>query len=292
MSVTFGKKFTKEAAEAASGGGGAGFIRGFKDGETKVRFLEELEDGHGTGPWTQYREHYDPGAGKNGVSYPCLGDNRVCPGCNSANDRERRAVSRFLVNALTSEGYVNLYRVPQSLIGNILKFSEKYGTITDRDYTVDRSGQGLKTEYMIMPEDKAQVDISAYTEEMTDHETALMDSFTDAWGVGPEEVAEKMRNGVYPSKTGGRDLAEASDSPRGQAPKSDDEDPPWEKEEAQKEAKENDDEEITYSREELLDMSKLGLKKVYKQAEVDYPDDGPYTHEELVDYLIEEMQDA
>lgn len=223
--MRFGSKFTEEAATATAGDGG--FARGFKPGETTVRFLEEMEEGYSTGPWTMYREHFDPQEQK---SYPCLGDKRICPGCNSDNDRERRATQRYLANALTPDGYVNLYKIPQSLINTLLKLANRdKGSITKRDYTIDREGEGLKTTYNAFPEDPAQVDVESYKDEMLDHQKVLMEAFVDAWGKTPDEIVEDMENGIYPRKAGSPATARRgrSEDDRPRRRRDDEDEDPW-----------------------------------------------------------------
>src|SRR5580765_1006110 len=97
-------KFGIRAAESTSTTDGD-YIRYFKKGETRLRFLEEVGD------WTEYWAHFNASKQRD---YPCTGDRKTCPGCNSENEREAKASKRFLTNAV-HEGFVNLYKVPASL---------------------------------------------------------------------------------------------------------------------------------------------------------------------------------
>ena len=150
------------------------YIRNFKAGDTTIRFLNETDDFIG------YREHYSP----EGKSYPCLQDSPNCPGCNSENESERRASRKYAANVLMTEsGYVNVFKMPVTLVNRLVTRSERNGgTIIDRDYIISRSGKGLETEYDVDPGDKFAVDVDSYSQHLKDINAMLQQAFEDVWG--------------------------------------------------------------------------------------------------------------
>lgn len=168
--MKFGKKFDKENLVSDEN---IEFIRRFRDGATTVRFLQELDE------WTEYYECYDQGArGGVGAYFPS-------PGKNSKYNNGRLS-RRFLVNVLV-DGRVRLYKVPASMMDRIVRRSDKFGTITDRDYEITRSGSGINVEYDIETGERANIDLAPYRAQMFDHETMLLNSFREVFGHNPDE---------------------------------------------------------------------------------------------------------
>lgn len=130
-------------------GGGAGYLaRVGADSAMTVRFLTEPE-----GNWVQYFEHYDDTR----KFYPCTGDD--CPGCADGDNPSMR----YLANVLdVAEGKVIPLVLPKTLAASALKKYEKYGTMLDRDYEIERSGTGFDTEYEITPEPPSKMNISRF----------------------------------------------------------------------------------------------------------------------------------
>lgn len=147
------------------------YLRNFKDGDTKVRFLQETDD------WIEFREHYT--ADKK--SYPCTRDKDTCPGCNSASEDEARSSRKYACNVHVIKGnYVAPYRIPISLAKKMFTRSERNeGTITNRDYVVIRSGKFLETEYDVEGDDTYKVDIKALLKDGQDIEEILAKSFEE-----------------------------------------------------------------------------------------------------------------
>lgn len=285
--MKFGSKFNREVAEATASD--VAFIKTFKDGDNTVRFLEEIET-----EWTMYYEHFSEGVTR---SYPCLGD--VCPGCVATSERERRKTKRYLANAIDGD-YVNLFKIPQSMIASLLKYSDKYKTIVDRDYTISRSGSGLNTEYLAIPEDRQPIDVDAYRSEFKDHQILLEAAFKDRWGISPDEMVEGMNEDgeefvIKAEITAARRSESSSGSKKPTLKKlskdnkepikknrlDDSGEPPW-----AKKAEEKEDDEIEES--ELRAMNHKKLAVYFEKAELEVPDDfEDYSIDDLVDYLIE-----
>lgn len=128
--------------------GGAGFIKFIpKNGSMTVRFIEEPEH------WVNYLEHYDEVARQ---SFPCSGEDD-CPGCLS----ESRKSSRYLANAVNLDdgNRVVPLQLPKDLANRLVIRYERNGTLTDRNFELSRSGEGLDTIYDVdaAPQDKMRI---------------------------------------------------------------------------------------------------------------------------------------
>lgn len=119
------------------------------NGERKIRFLSEPSE------WISYYEHFNPVD----KFFPCASD---CKGCAEGN----RPASRYLANALDiDDDRVIPLVLPQTAVGQLLKFYDKYATILDRDYEVSREGEGKEnTEYFVLPGDRAPRKLDKYDE--------------------------------------------------------------------------------------------------------------------------------
>lgn len=259
MAMTFGTKF--DPNESSEGGGE--YIHNFKEGTTVVRFLEELED------WTAYWETYNPeGRNGKGAFFPS-------PGKDSPYNGERSS-RRYLVNCLVN-GNVTIYKVPASLIDRIARRADKFGTLTDRDYEITRSGKGLQTEYDIEVGDKAKLDLSAYQNQILSHEKMLQDAFMEAWGKLPgDEDEDQSPREEKPAK---REVKSETKVAEG-------EDPPSEPQREQ----EGDAEETILSEAQIRDMSRSELIQLSKDAGLD-ADVDDMSRSELADYIIETLSE-
>lgn len=125
------------------------WIKGFKDGETRVRFLQPTDQ------WSTYAEHYNEDT-KTG--FPCTEDKETCVGCTDESEKTRKRSRRYAVNALDEQGRLNVYRLGTKLHRTLQGREQRLGTIMDRDYTIVRSGKGLDTQYDVDPEKKYRLD--------------------------------------------------------------------------------------------------------------------------------------
>lgn len=169
------------------------WLRSFQKGETKVRFLEEIED------WEFFREHYT----MENKSFPCLSDNKdVCPGCTSENERTRKSARKYGTNVLNVDtGQVYPVRVPVSLKTKMETRADRNGgTITNRDYTVIRMGTGLETDYDVDQESKYDVDLVMYLKSGKDIPTILEKSFVALFGDPDEYVRTHQARSSKPAE--------------------------------------------------------------------------------------------
>ena len=203
--MQFGSKRKDAPAESEAGSTGR-YLRNFKAGETKVRFLEETED------WIVFREHY---LGKQ--SFPCTGERDTCPGCTHPDEDVQRAGRKYACNVYLVDVEKTLpFRIPVSLAKSMDMRSEKNGgTITNRDYVVMRSGKGLDTEYDVDSDERYSLDIAGLLKDGMKIEELLEESYNEVWGDKVEEAPKKERfakekeepkaaepEEVFPSKPG------------------------------------------------------------------------------------------
>jgi len=167
--VQFGRKAGK--IEPSRSGGGD-WPRGLRAGETRVRFLAEIPD------WQEYWEHYDPTVN----FFPCTGDKKTCPGCTSSIERTAKATKRYLAPVLDPHtGRVWGLKMATDLANRLsLRADRNNGTVTNRDYTLIRTGSGLETEYDVEQEEKVAIDLGVY-EGSFDLQDMLASQFAAAW---------------------------------------------------------------------------------------------------------------
>lgn len=170
-------KFGTKASEApkfegTGGGGGVRWMRTLKEGEHKMRFLDETSD------WQFYWEHYNPMPG--GFPFPCTGDKATCPGCTSGIEKMEKASPKYAVNAKIGD-FVDVYKFPTKFYNKMDIRSERNGgTILDRDYLVTRIGKDTNTDYdidMLMPSDLDK----SLLGKRHNIEEALAAAFKEAW---------------------------------------------------------------------------------------------------------------
>jgi hypothetical protein len=154
--------------------GGGAFIKNVPKEGITVRFMTEPEE------WINYKEHYDP---ELKAYYPCIeGD---CPGC----EQNIKTSKRYLTNAIDREDdRVVPLKLPADAANRVVIKFDKYGTILDRDYTIERFGEGLDTKYEVSPEAPEKIRLSKY--EPLDLMKALKDSWNNAFGEDDDEDDE------------------------------------------------------------------------------------------------------
>jgi hypothetical protein len=152
----------------AKGGGGNAWIKFIpKNGSMNVRFIQEPEE------WVNYVEHFDTTIRR---SYPCNGT-QTCPGCLS----EERKSNRYLANAVDVDtDRVIPLQMPKDLANRLVARYERNGTLTDRDFELSRSGEGLDTIYDLDAGSQDRKNIAKYTP--LDLLKVLDDSYNDVFG--------------------------------------------------------------------------------------------------------------
>lgn len=257
-----------------SAGGGGSYIKYFKDNQTTLRFLQPIND------WTEVWMHFSAAKSRD---YPCTGDRSTCPGCTSDNEREAKASKRYIVNALSpATGYVDLWKIPFSIIDDLMRQEEKWGTIRDRDYTVIKSKNNAgQTGYSVDREDPDKMDLEPFASKMKDHQEALADAFREVWGALPGE--EDYSGGELYSAPQKPRVSISTPEPQkswsdGGFPK----DPPSEP------AAQSEPEQQELTEAQLRAMSIPELQEIYRIAAVEIPGDFN-GKDDLVDNLIAQL---
>lgn len=145
--VAFGK--TAAQYQEERGNDDEVWIKGFRDGETRVRILVEPDD------MVTFREHYDEGVGY----FPCS-EEKDCVGCTDDNQKVRQRSRRFAFPALDERGNQQVYKVGSRVHRSLQSKQQRLGTIRDRDYTVVRSGKNFnEITYDLEPGEKYAVEV-------------------------------------------------------------------------------------------------------------------------------------
>lgn len=166
-------QFGQRKADAPAAGGD--YLRGFKKGETKVRFLDEPDE------WIAFREHFT----RDRKGFPCTEDKLSCPGCTHGDEEVRKASRKYAAQVLLVKQNVVLpFKIPVSLSDRLAVRAERNGgTLLNRDYVVLRSGDGFDTEYDVDQEDKYPVDLAELKKKITlEIQDCFQESFKEVWG--------------------------------------------------------------------------------------------------------------
>ena len=243
-------KFGVRKEEAPDVGGGDGlYLRGFKDGDTTVRFLEEVND------WIEFREHYTADR----RSFPCTRQDD-CPGCTSDDDKVKESVRKYAVNlqvVRSSNSYVAPHRIPVGIMKKMETRSERNeGTILNRDYIIMRSGKNFDTEYDVEADDKYDVNIKALRKDATDIEEVFSSMYEEnAPGQQKSSRFEKDDDEVVPRSA--RKAKVVQEEFPSESDVADDDD--------------DADEDLVIDEDELFDMTIPQLKALAAKAKIDVP---------------------
>ena len=234
----------KAVKESLKKGGSSGetWIKNIPAEGLTVRFLTEPEQ------WFGYFEYYDADA----KAYIPMAEGEVLP------DGARQSF-RYLTNAVDIESdRVIPLKLPKTAANALIMKYDKYGTLIDRDYELERFGEGLDTSYDVTPTAPAPMAVDKYT------------------ALQLEEVLIAARN-----KALGEDDIDTKDEP---FPTADIDDDDVAIDEVEEDGVEADDETVEVSEENLRLLSIRELRLVALDHDVD---PRGKTKAELVDALIE-----
>ena len=122
----------------------------FKSGtKVRVRFLDDMEDGHKI----KFHDSYTAG-----INTPCQETfDRECPYCDDDELRTRDQYAWSVWDYDAKEVKVLMAPVNQcSPVPALVSMFEAYGTLCDRDYVITKSGQQQSTTFSVVPMDKAK----------------------------------------------------------------------------------------------------------------------------------------
>lgn len=117
------------------------------DTKVRVRFLDDMEEGH---------EIVFHDSFQKGVNTPCQEQyGRNCPYCDDEDIRTRSMYAWSVWNYDAKEVQIFLFAVNNcSPIPALMAMYETYGTLCDRDYVISKTGKGPDTTYSVVPMDK------------------------------------------------------------------------------------------------------------------------------------------
>jgi hypothetical protein len=268
--MRFGKSAKEAEAEPGRGGVGGDFIRYLKDGDTTLRILQEPEE------WTYWWEHFSPA----GFSFPCprAADDPIedCPGCSSDNEKMSKVSRKIGFNVLTSwngQEYVNAFKVGPTVADKLKNRYSRFGTITDRDYTITRyKSSGDRYDFDV--DGAAPTPVNLRKDEWKDIEALLAESYEQAWGDGDQGQANRQATREASREAAvAQKVKTATIAPQRPAPAP--EEPPFE--------------EKVYAEADLraMDLEDL-LVLVKANMQVSVPD-GMSTSDEVVDWLMSQQ---
>lgn len=276
--MKFGQDY-EDAPKATGGEGGARWMKTLKEGETRMRFLDEVKK------WKVYWEHYNPTPG--GFPFPCTGDKTTCPGCNSGIEKMEKASRKVAMNVKVGD-YVDVYKFNSKLANRMEIRSERNGgTVLDRDFLITRVGKDKDSEYDVDTFEKSTPDLSGVVK--YDIEQMLADAFTEAWpdfDLGKPTTQAKPTGfhegepGTEPdfAKDGNTDDSRPTDRPVDRPAGSD--------APAEQEAKAQEKE---VTEEELRAMSYDDLVELCKNENIDAPFNSLETPNDIVDWMLEHL---
>lgn len=122
----------------------------FKSGtKIRVRFLDDLEDGHKI----KFHDSFSLG-----VNVPCQETfDRECPHCENDELRTRDQYAWAVWDYDAKEVKILMAAVNQcSPVPGLVALYETYGTLKDRDFVITKSGSQQSTSYSVIPMDKAK----------------------------------------------------------------------------------------------------------------------------------------
>lgn len=126
----------RSAVKRGSGGSGIQSIPA--DSEINVHFLSEPTK------WFHYEEHYDSVL----KFFPCITEG--CVGCDDGLYASKKYIAPAI--DLDNSNEVKLYKLPKTVLDSLLSKHERWGTLLDRDYAIERTGSGKDdTRYDVTP---------------------------------------------------------------------------------------------------------------------------------------------
>lgn len=162
-----------------------------EQGDNKIRLVTGYEP---------IAKHYNPATKKSVV---CVGKDSGC----ELNHKERFQVKFLCWTIDRKDGQMKLAELPYSVITQIAKLrtSEDYGfeLLPDYDLTIKREGEGLETEYSVIPARKSTPLTETELEELKSKKdpTDIVNSMKEKQ-IEKEEKVENSTEDLYPNYEG------------------------------------------------------------------------------------------
>lgn len=183
--------------------GGDVWVKGFKDPQTLIRWMEEADD------FEVYMEHFKRNLGTNGSFFFCNGyhleegrppykNKDECEGCMDEDSKVQRTSLKFAGNALDVDGRLQVYKIGSQLHEKLSARQQRTGTITDRDMVVLRNGTGLETNYDIDVEDPSP--LGEAPEKLHNIESLLHEAYRETFPDSPTLEMGNVAGGAAPKQ--------------------------------------------------------------------------------------------
>lgn len=234
--------------EVKQSGSNKGKLIYFKDGtKQRIRFLTDMEDGMAI----TFHDSFEKG-----VNVPCQEHfGKDCPYCEDEDLRTRTQYVWTVYNYETKEVQLFMFPVNSfSPVPALMAMYDTYGTLTDRDYVISRTGKQTSTSYSVVPMDKVKFrnsKVKAYSE---------------------KKILEII-NKAYPTDDEEEEVPKKKKNSKSKKIEEDDDDVPWE------DGSENEYEEMT-------------AKELYKLCKERGIEVAPKKSEKYYINLLEEYDDA
>lgn len=252
--MRFGKSATEAAQEPSRGGSGGGWIKYLREGDTTFRILADKDDG-----WVFYWEHFSPA----GFSFPCSNEDD-CPGCTSENEKMKKVSRKIAFPVLESfngQEYVNVYKVGVTVADKLENRIKRFGTITDRDYTITKyKTSSDRTDFDVEGGMETPINVADY--DLPDIEQMLQQAYDDAWGDPNQAAANRQAS----------KKEEVKEAPKRMAIAPQPEEPPFE--------------EPVYQEADLRKMTVEEITALVKREVKQPPPEKFHTTDEIVDWLM------
>ena len=119
--------------------------------KARIRFLDDMDDGR----LIHMHDRWDPQ-----LKVPChknKDEDANCPYCGMDGVRNRDMYAWSIWDYDANEVKVFMFAANQcSPVPSLVALYETYGTISDRDFSISRSGMGTSTSYSLIPLDKSK----------------------------------------------------------------------------------------------------------------------------------------
>lgn len=232
-----------------------------KEGAITVRFLTEPDE------WVGYEEVWDPSLRK---FYPAT------EGMDRSDDMS--ISNRYLAVALdVGNDKVIALKLTRDLANRLVNRFDKYGTLLDRDYELERYGDGLDTTYEATPDAPSRKKLDKY--ELLDLEDVLQKQWESVFGTDDEDEDEPpRRRNTRPTASRKTQVVDDEDDDEIEDEDDDLEDDDDEEfeiieddeddeddDDFEDDDEEEDEEMVEYSEEELAEMTMKELRDVAKE---------------------------
>ena len=139
------EKIKEDAKKSGQNKGKFFYVR---EGEKKrVRFLQDMQDGF------EVTMHDSFEAGLNTPCKEMYG--KSCPYCDEEGIRTRSQYAWSVWDYDSNEVKILMYAMNNCTpIASLASMYETYGTLTDRDYVISKTGKQQNTQYTVIPMDK------------------------------------------------------------------------------------------------------------------------------------------